>query len=63
MMFECSAYSEIRTSTEFVVLFSHVGVHDMKALFCRPKDQPLLADFIRTVSLKRRQIIAASVSD
>ena len=52
MMFECEAYSEIRSQNMFVTLFVS-GISNVITLFCSAQQQPLLADFIRAVSLKR----------
>lgn len=57
MVFECDAYQEIRSRSYFAVLFSIGDGHDMNSLFCSPIHQPLLADFIRAISLKRAKLV------
>jgi hypothetical protein len=57
VMFECTAYDNIRSQAKFAGLF--VGGHDMKTLFCHPQHQAILSDFIRSISLERKRLVAA----
>ena len=57
VVFECTAYNSIRSQNKFAGLFD--SGHSMKALFCLPHHQSILSDFIRSISLRRKQLVAA----
>jgi hypothetical protein len=59
VVFECTAYDTIRNSTKFAGLFEDIPVGGMKKLFSDPQRQHLLADFVRALSLARKQRIAS----
>ena len=56
LVFECDAYDTIRRGSNFTALFSGVADNDMKGFFSRPALQSLLADYIRAVCMKRKQL-------
>lgn len=56
---ECTAYDDIRSKTKFAVLFGTGRENSMTSIFCDMIHQSIVADFVRAVSVRRKQLVAA----